>query len=215
MSTKPTTTTCYFRLFNAYPKDDPLMIKLNDNLYQDSLYYEDFTKYHCLEAGDYQASVYLPKEESPLASSKIVLFPHRIYTLVLAPHPKALDKLHLYCIEDIQRLVTPPDCVVRVCHFAHAMPSIDLLQDEETLRFKNIPFTQVSRYIPFDTMPYHFKCIDHGYKELLLEFDHTLKPIRFYSFYLIGYNTKSFPLKCVVSIDGNAYLPTPLVDGKK
>ncbi|MGL4738243.1 MAG: DUF4397 domain-containing protein [Cellulosilyticaceae bacterium] len=207
MSIKPTATTCYFRLFHAYPKDDPLTIKLGDTTYCDALYYEDFTPYQVLEAGEYAASAFLPKSDTHLATSKVTLLPRRIYTLVLAPHLNALDKLHLYCVEDIQRTVNPPDCVVRVAHFAHGTHPIDLYQGEELLRFKNIPFTQVSRYVPFDATTYHFNWIDHSYKDQLLNHEHLLKPIRFYSFYLIGNKTKDFPLKCVVSIDGNAYLP--------
>lgn len=214
MSTKPTATTCYFRLFHAYPKDGPLAITLNETPYCNALYYEDFTQYTLLEAGDYTVTAVSPQATAHLATSKLRLDPHRIYTLILAPHLNALDKLHFYCVEDIQRLVNPPDCVVRIAHFAHNIHAIDLLQDEETLRFKNIPFTQVSRYIPFDCAQYHLRWIDHSYKDLLLESEQLLKPIRFYSLYLIGNNSKAFPLKCVPSIDGNSYLPNDLLEKK-
>ncbi|MGL4345791.1 MAG: DUF4397 domain-containing protein [Cellulosilyticaceae bacterium] len=215
MKKNPIPSCCYLRVFHAYPTQTALSLTLADQTLANDLFYEDFTQYIPLEPETYPIKVFPYKEDSLLAQVDITLHPYKIYTLVLAPHPKALDKLHLYCIEDIQRLVNPPDCVLRMAHFVHTINAFDLLEQEDRLRFKNIHFSEVSRYIPFDSTPNQFKWIDHSYKEQLLELSHQLKPIRLYTFYLIGNNTKAFPLKCVVSIDGNSYLPTPLLEKKE
>lgn len=198
----------YIRFFQTYATPKLLSLFIDDQIYHKNWSYEDFTPYFKLSSGHHVVCIKETKTDILLLEKKFNVKPSSAFTYLLSEHPKKEKLLHLFILEDTRKSICSPHAFLRFAHFSKHTPAIKLQSGTEHLFFKNILYTQLTHYMPLEPGPYPFQLLD-------VEADHLLvhlksKPIkigRLYTFYLIGHQTKEYPLKIVRSIDGPSFLP--------
>ncbi|MEG0152373.1 MAG: DUF4397 domain-containing protein [Cellulosilyticaceae bacterium] len=197
----------FIRFFNANPSTDFLDFYIDDHCINSHQGYEDFTKYTQITSGQHQLSIAPHKEKEFILTKRINLRPHSIFTLVAAPSYRGTEPLSLFSIEETSKITDAENCYIRTCSFSPSLPPSDFSLIEDYYIFKNIKYAVATTYLPFKIGPYPISLVNHSDASSILSIPPVLlKPKRFYTSYLIGLNTKAFPLKTIISIDGRSYL---------
>lgn len=202
------TSLCYLRFFNAFTASHAFDIYLDDKLIYPYFLYEDFTKYFSIPSGKHVLKLIEHHKEEVLYEKKINLQRYQIYTGIVARKYKALEEYHVFCLEEPQKNIESSHFAIKLNHFATFDGAISLNLPDEPLPIRNIRYGQASYYLTREPANYTLLIKETEEEtELTTLKQKKLKPGRFYSIFLIGNGSKSFPYKPVLSIDGFSYLP--------
>lgn len=197
----------FIRFFNANPSTDFLDFYIDDHRISSHQGYEDFTKYTQIPSGQHSLSISPHKEKEILLTKRINLRPNSIFTLVVAPSYRGPEPLSLFSIEETAKMTDAENCYIRTCSFSPRLPPSDFSLIEDYYIFKNLRYAVATSYLPFRIGTYPISIVSHSDASSILSIPPVLlKPKRFYTSYLIGLDTKEFPLKTIISIDGRSYL---------
>lgn len=197
----------FIRFFNALPSLDFLDFYIDDQCIASHKGYEDFTKYIHIPSGQHQLSVAKHKEKEFLINKRVNLRPDSIFTIVAAPPYRGNEPISLFSIEEPSKLTDNENCYIRTCSFSPTLPPSDFSLIEDYYLFKNLKYSVVTPYLPCKIGTYPIHIVKHSDHSSVLNISNTLlKPKRFYTAYIIGLDTKDFPLKTILSIDGRSYL---------
>ncbi len=206
MKQKAQSKDAFLRCFHGVPKSMSIDIYLDDVLYIKDMLYEDFSDYLPLSQGKHTLSIKAHHTDTVLCSREVLISKSHIYTLVIAPHQKN-STFNLYLINDTTRSIKKEYCMVRIGSFCALEDFWKVSVLENTLAFKKIAPHQLTHYLTFKPANYTLKL--QGLDNSTLNYESPsflLKPSRFYTFYLVGGQKPAFPLKSVLSIDGNSFL---------
>lgn len=209
MSEKKNPQKTFIRFFNALPSQNFLDFYIDNKCIATHKGYEDFSKYLTTLSGQHEVSVANFKEKEFILTKKVNLRPNSIFTLVAAPAYRGTNPLSLFSIEETSKPTDIENCYVRSCSFAPPLPPSDISLIEDYYLFKNLKYSLATSYLPTKTGSYPINIVNRADTSCILSMPTTLlKPKRFYTCYVIGLDTKEFPLKTILSIDGRSYLKT-------
>ena len=198
----------FLRLLHALPDPQSFDFYLDDVCIQKDVLYEDFTQYTLFNYGKHIASLHPHKSDECFCKRELWLSAGKIYTLVLAFYK---EQPTFFLMTDTLRPLTDA-CFLRLGHFSPIYPILQLPLNEETPLFKHINALEMTGYISLVPETYHFCLIEPDSQKCLFAYPHFLfKRQRFYSFYIVGGISKKYPLKMLLSIDGNSFLTFPEV----
>jgi hypothetical protein len=197
----------YLRFFHALPIQYSIDIYIDDKLTFCDRLYEDFTDYIALLPGEH--TIHITRTNNPIIifSTTWDISDQIIYTGIIAPKTKEGIGIEIYKMEDVTRPIPSNNFLIRFGHFSMNTSSIDVFLSNDMATFKRVSCSELTNYTSLKPGIYTLQIIDSKTgKRLLTAPNIRLKPIRFYSIYMIGTGLKEFPLLSVISLDGNSYL---------
>lgn len=206
MLKKENTSAPYLRLFNCLPNSTIIDFYIDDVLWDQDIWYKDFTYYKSISSGSHQVTITPHNQTEVLCTRSIWISHSKIYTLIISLDLK-LNCPALYLLNDYVRPIPDAHCLIRFGHFSASLPPTDVYLSEEQLLFKKIPYHEMTTYLALTPGSYHLDLKDHETNETLYTLPELhLKVSRFYSLYLIGNHDKTYPTITTLSIDGNSFL---------
>lgn len=198
----------YLRILHAIPQVDSYDCYLNDKLYAKDLLFEDFTPYKPISAGEHQIALCKHKSTESLLTHSLWISPGKIYTLLLTYQP-AKESIEYYLLNDPPRKMLEDHLLLRVAPFCQIDSPFEIHLADTKPIFKKLKLCQPSPYLAFTASTYTLELFDINTQKVLLNRENCLlKTYRYYTLYLLG-GTKAFPLRFVLTIDGNSFLSFP------
>lgn len=200
----------YLRILHALPQMNSYDCYLDEILYAKDLLFEDFTIYKPIAAGEHLLTLCHHKETEELLNQSFRIAPGRIYTLLLTYDPHS-EHLQLYLLNDPPKKIPEEQLLLRVAPFCQLEVPFQLHLIDTKPLFKKLKLGQPSPYLAFSPGTYTIQLIHLETQKVLLKKENCLlKPTRYYTLYLLG-GTKDFPLRLVLTIDGNSFIFFPQV----
>ncbi|WP_069997501.1 DUF4397 domain-containing protein [Cellulosilyticum sp. I15G10I2] len=197
----------YMRFFHALPIKYSIDIYIDTKLAFRDVLYEDFTDYIALYPGEHTITIKQTKNPITVFSMVWHVPNQKIYTGIIAPKTKDGMGIEIYKIEDITRPIPSNNFLVRIGHFSMPTPTIDIFLSDNTATFKKVSCNELTNYTPSKPGIHTLEIKESTTGKSLLSVPSIrLKTTRFYSIYVIGNNSKEFPLTITIPLDGNSYL---------
>ncbi|ABZ84628.1 conserved hypothetical protein [Heliomicrobium modesticaldum Ice1] len=196
----------YLRVLHAAPNAPPVDIYANNVLIIRRLPYSRFTQYFPVLPGRYRIEVFPTGTRTTPVIVAVVDIPDR--AIITAAAVGVLPNLSLLPIAD-PRLPRRPDTVyIRFAHLSPDAPAVDVTLPNGTVLFRNVSFRQVTDYIPVPPGTYTLQVRPAGSTQVVLTVPNVrLLPNRFLTVYAVGLAGGRPPLRALIPLDGNTYLP--------
>lgn len=200
----------YLRILLALPQMISYDCYLDDVLYAKDLLFEDFTIYKPIAAGEHMLSLCYHKETTELLNQSFRIAPGRIYTLIIAYEPYS-ETPQYYLLNDPPKKIPEACLLLRVAPFCQLEAPFYVQLIDTNPVFKKLKLGQPSPYLAFPPASYTLELIHLETQKVLLKKENCqIKPTRYYTLYLLG-GTKDFPLRFVLTIDGNSFISFPQI----
>lgn len=197
----------YLRIFYAFPDSSFLDVMMDEVKLSTELLYEDFTEYFDFTPGKHTITFFHSNTNNQSLQKPIFLGRNKIYTGILAPHSKDPEKMDFYLIEEPNRTPQSNYLYFRFANFSTNTPPMNLYMQEEIPIFRCVSFTHVTNYLSLPPGVTTIIGENSTTSDTLFTLPNTrIKPNRFYSLYVIGNQTSSFPIKLILPLDGQSYL---------
>lgn len=198
----------YLRCFHALPNSQSVDVYLDKKRWIKDFLYEDFSDYMPLTSGNHHIAFCPHGMIEPFYERDFWIARHKIYTLILSYLPGS-ETPQGYLINEPPKAIPEEHLLLRVANFSQLMEPSQLELMETKPFFKKVPLRQCSHYLAFSPLT---ACIQwfspNAQAPLLTSPPLTFKVTRYYTLYLIG-ALPDYPLKCIQTIDGNAFLHFP------
>jgi hypothetical protein len=208
MSQKNSQPCSYLRFFHAIA--DPYAIYdvyIDDKLSHSYMLFQDFTNYQPITVGLHHIVIKIHNTEIILCEKKMTLTKDHIFTYILAATPHSLKPFHLYAIEDSFRPYAKDFCFGRFAHFSKNLSALQIATSEEKILQSHLSFGNLGAYLPLKPHEIHLNFTLKASREpLFTALYKTLKPYRFYTFYILDKLHTESEATLVLSIDGNSFL---------
>lgn len=205
LSKSHTQPESYLRFFHAFAQPISLDVYLDDLLLGKDYLYEDFSPFFPISIGEHHIRFCDHATEEVFYERNLWISKHKIYTLVLSL-ALSEDLPQGYLLNEPHKAIPEEHFLLRTANFSQVvLPSTLYFPDIKPL-YKKVPLRQSSSYLAFLPLTSSMDWILTSTQEVLLSSPPmTFKPTRYYTLYLVG-GTDAYPLKCIQTIDGNAFL---------
>ena len=112
------------RFFNALPTNDVLDFYIDDKLIKGSLWFQDFSTYTQLLAGQHILGITKHKVKDFLTTRKLNLRPDSIFTLIAGPSLRDPQSPLLSSIEEPAKTTDSENCLSRMCSLAPTLHTL-------------------------------------------------------------------------------------------
>ena len=202
------TAEAYLRCFHALPIAESLDVYIDHQRWAKDFLYEDFSEYLPLACGNPHIPLSYHGIDEPFYERDFWISKHKIYTLILAPLPGS-ETPQGYLVNEPPKAIPEEHFLLRVANFSQFLEPSSLQLIEIKPYFKKVPLRQCGHYLAFQVAT---ACVEwfssNPLEPLLTSLPLSFKVTRYYTLYLIG-GVPHYPLKCIQTIDGNAFLHFP------
>lgn len=191
----------YVRLMHAVPDAPNVDIYANDNILATNLAYGTYTDYMMIPAGAYKIDIYATgTRENPVLSKMLVVGRNDITTAVAVG---TLSTIGLLAIPDANVPSVADKALVRFVHLSPNAPAVDIALPDGTVLFRNVPFRNMTDYLPVDQMVYTLQVKVAGTDNVVLTVPGVdVKNDKYYTIYAIGLVGQQPALKALLLEDG-------------
>lgn len=208
LSQVPPPAEAYLRCFHALPIAQSLDVYIDGQKWEKDFLYEDFSEYLPLTCGNHHIALCYHKMSEPFYKRDFWIGKHKVYTLIFAPLPGS-EMPQGYLINEPPKAIPEEHFLLRVANFSQFSESSSLRLIETKPYFKKVPLRQCSHYLAFQPATTCIEWFSPNLQDPLLTSSPLIfKVTRYYTLYLVG-GAPNYPLKCIQTIDGNAFLHFP------
>lgn len=199
-------TNSYLRVFHASPNAPAVDVYINNSPILKNLAYKQFSEYMPVQGGTYNIKLFPAGTERNPVISKNIFIPSN--SIITAAAIGKVDNLNILPIEDKTSIpLTPGKCLVRFVHLSPDAPAVDLTDASGKIIFKDVKYTQVEEYVPFNAGTHSIQLRIAGTDNIVLRVPRVvLRPRRYYTIYAVGLVKGTPPLQVLIPLDGNTYL---------
>lgn len=199
------TTAAYVRLLHASPDAPVVDVYANGSLIATNLSFGQLTNYVCVAPGIYRLTVFAAgTTAAPVIDTTV---PITARTSLTAAAVGFLANINLQVIPEPPVYLTYNNSLIRFVHLAPNAPPVDVILPDGTVLFQNVPYENITNYIPLAIGNYTLQVRVSGTSQIVLTVPNVyLVPGMAYTVFAIGLLAGTPPLQALLAIDGNSFL---------